>query len=130
MNKRFLCGVAAAGMLLGGCSAAALETVPIASDAAVMATESRFAFGQEVWSVRRSSGDDQAYVVRYAVVAQEGNLVAVVPMFTPDSEELRQTLTEMAQMPLDGTGHLYLVTEDNCWLDPVQAQAAADREAD
>ena len=137
MNKRFLCGLAAAGLLLSGCGAGAAETEPpvptfgsgyMATAPTESAESSRFAFGDEVWSVRRSADGGDAYLVRYMVVSQEGELVAVVPMFNPDPEEVRDVLMDAAEMPLDGTGMVQLVQVGNCYLDPAEAQAAADRE--
>lgn len=144
MKKSILvraCGLAAAGVILCGCEASAAgtavpfqnptaappaTTAPAVPDAPIRQT---LTFGQTVWSVCRSSDGGDPYLVRYSVVAQVGELVAVVPMHTPDPDKLMQSLTSAAQMPLDGTGHLYLVMADNCYLNPSDAQAAADKEA-
>lgn len=130
------------GLMLTGCgeSAMATETLtwknptpvtivePVAIAAATEPAGERFRFGQEVWSVRHSEGDGTAYIVRYAVVAQEGELIAVAPWFTGDAAELREAMTYAAGAPLDGEPYIYLVTEDNCYLDQEEAQAVADEE--
>lgn len=141
MNKRWLvraCGIAAAGMILTGCTVAAADpceptaqTEPaasIASTALSIPVGKRFSFGDAVWSVRRSADGGDAYLVRYAVVAQDGDLVAVVPMFTPDPAAMRESLEYAAELPLDGTGVLDLVMVSNCYTDAAAAQAAAARE--
>lgn len=139
MHKRILfsaCGVAAAGMILAGCAADPALTAPVPTFGAGPAVTEPVqesmpvgvAFGSVVWSVRRSADGGDAYLVRYMVVAQEGELVAVVPMFNPDPEEVRAVLMDAAEMPLDGTGMLDLVQIDNCYRDPAEAQAAVDRE--
>lgn len=89
-------------------------------------TAERFVFGDVVYSVCRSADGGDAYVVRYMVFAQSGELVAVVPMFNPSPEETREVLIDTAQMPLDGSGHLYLVTVDNCYQTQEEAQDAMD----
>lgn len=128
----FLVAAAIALPNLGGGHPVAEPVVfPAAEVQTVRETEpvrERFVFGQEVWAVRRSVDGGGAYVVRYAVFAREGDLVAVVPMFTTDPEELRQVLKEAAAAPLDGTGHLVLVEVGNCYGTQEEAQAAADRE--
>lgn len=121
---KLLLAVVVLATLMAGCGGelapeAVCETAPAQEGAT---------FGQEVWAVRRSADGGGAYVVRYAVFAQDGDLLAVVPMFTEDLGELRRALTEAAEAPLDGTGHLYLVHLDNCYPDQEAAQAAADRE--
>lgn len=128
-----------AALMFAGCGVVsknetALEVIgtvavePVDSVEPIDSIENCFDFGQIVWSVRRSVGREDAYLVRYMVVAQEGELVAVVPIFNPDPEETRAVLIEAAQMPLDGTGYLDLVLTDNCYQSREQAQMAADRE--
>lgn len=139
MKKIILFMIVAAALLLTACGADSAEewevpnfgSGPVADAHATEPTDNtgeRFNFGQEVWSVRRSDDGGDAYVVRYAVVAQDGDLIAVVPMFTTDADDMREALENAAQMPLDGSGHLYLVERDNCYLTPEEAETAADRE--
>jgi hypothetical protein len=87
----------------------------------------RFAFGDEVYSVRTSVDGGEPFTVRYMVVAQiDAEIVAVVPMFTPDPDETRAVLLDVAQMPLDESGYLDLVLTDNCYTDRAEAEAAAE----
>lgn len=131
--KKFIFAAAIAALMLAGCGAepepkTTLEVIGTAAVEPIASIENCFDFGQIVWSVRRSVDREDAYLVRYMVVAQEGELVAVVPIFNPDPVETRAVLIEAAQMPLDGTGHLDLVLVDNCYQYREQAQMAADRE--
>ena len=131
--KKFIFAAAIAALMFAGCSVApenetALEVIGTVAVEPIDSVENCFDFGQIVWSVRRSVDREDAYLVRYMVVAQEGELVAVVPIFNPDPVETRAVLIEAAQMPMDGTGHLDLVLADNCYQSREQAQVAADRE--
>lgn len=133
MRKRWklLLAIVVLATLMAGCGGepATGQAAPDAVCETAPAQEGT-AFGREVWAVRRSDDGGGAYVVRYAVFARDGDLLAVVPMFTEDPVELRRALTEAAEAPLDGTGHLYLVSLDNCYPDQEAAQAAADKEND
>lgn len=114
-------------MLLTGCgaptevTAPTIHTEPVATTVAVTEpipvteTLKDFEFGQEVWCV----GDDSdAYLIRYAVVGQNGELVEVVPYFTSDVQQLKEsmgdtTLIDMSQVYLDRYDAMVAVAEAN-----------------
>lgn len=138
MNKRFLCGIAAAGLILSGCSAGqdsgpvptfggCRETEPAVVQAATEPADGKLVYGQIVWNVIRSEDGADAYLIRSMVFAQDGDLVSVIPMFSQDPDEVRDVLNEVARMPKGEEGYLDLVTADNCYLDRESAQAEADR---
>lgn len=111
-------------MMLTGCgvpaevSAPAFENpAPTTTIATVPATETLedFEFGQEVWYVE---GNDDAYLVHYAVVGQHGELVEVVPYFTSDVQKLKESmggtyLIEISQVYLDRYEAMVAVAEAN-----------------
>lgn len=86
------------------------ETIPITES-----TQHQFDFGQEVWCVE---GNSDACLVRYAIVGQHGDLVEVVPYFTSDVQQLRESmgcpyLIEMDQVYLDRYDAMVAVAEAN-----------------
>lgn len=85
-------------------------------------------YGQIVWNVIRSEDGGDAYVVRSMVFAQDGDLVAVIPLFNPSPEETRAVMLDVAQMPKGEHGYLDLVLASNCYPNREQAQRVADRE--
>lgn len=103
--------------------------VTIVEQGADMPAESageRFGFGDVVYAVRTNMDGGGAYVVRYTVIADIGDVVAVVPMFTTDMGQLWDSLIGAAQEPLDGSGFVELVTPDNCYGSQEAAWAAAE----
>ena len=118
-------GLATAAMLITGCGASAeppvtteptIHTEPVTTTVPATETLEDFEFGQEVWCVE---GEDDTYLVRYAVVDQHGELVEVVPYFTSDVQQLRESmvctyLIEMDQVYLDRYDAMVAVAEANC----------------
>ena len=97
-------------MLLTGCGASiepivttepTIYTEPVATTVPATETLKDFEFGQEVWSVRQSNDGDGAYLIRYAVVGQNGELVEVVPYFTSDVQQLKESMGDTSMIEMD-----------------------------
>lgn len=56
-------------------------------------------FGDEVWVVE-SDGDD-AYLIRYAFIAQKGSVVEAAPYFTSDIQQLRESMGDTELIDAD-----------------------------
>lgn len=117
-------------LMFTGCGAPAevtaptIHTEPVATTVAVTepipatGTLKDFEFGQEVWSVCQSNDGEGAYLIRYAVVGQNGEMVEVVPYFTSDVQQLKEsmgdtTLIDMSQVYLDRHEAMVAVAEAN-----------------
>lgn len=121
MKIRTIIAALSATLMLTGCgmpaevTAPTIHTVPVATTIPATETLKDFEFGQEVWYVE---GECDAYLIRYAVVGQNGELVEVVPYFTSDVQQLKEsmgdtTLIEMDQVYLDRYEAMVAVAEAN-----------------
>lgn len=144
MRKRSKCAklsasVMLAAAMLSGCSTQEETGTPLferrpipvtvveqESDAPTELAGERFGFGDVVYAVRTSADGGGAYVVRYTVIADIGDVIAVVPAFTADMGQLWDSLIGAAQAPLDGSGCVELVVPDNCYGNEAAAWAAAE----
>lgn len=103
-------------LILTGCrvsaevSAPTIHTEPVTTTVPATETIEDFEFGQEVWYV---TGDDDAYLIRYTVVGQHGELIEVVPYFTSDVQQLKESM-----------GCTYLIEMDQIYLDRYEAMVA------
>lgn len=71
-------------------------------------------FGDEVWAVE---GDgEESYLIRYAFISQRDDLIEVIPYFTSDVQQLRESMDETQfidpdRMYLDRTAAMSAVAE-------------------
>lgn len=101
MKIRTIIAALAATLMLTGCcevSAPTIHTEPVPTTVSATEALEDFKFGQEVWCVE---GDGDAYLVRYAVVGQNGELVKVVPYFTSDVQQLRESMGDASLIEID-----------------------------
>lgn len=68
-------------------------------------------FGDEVWAVEGEG--EESYLVRYAFISQHDDLVEVIPYFTSDVQQLRESM-----------GETQFIDPDRVYLDRIAAMSA------
>lgn len=134
MNKRSLLALAVMiALLFCGCSTTdeslddlyvvPEDRIPVESTTSLEPVESTQAepsepandfglsFGDEVWAVE-GEGED-SYLVRYAFISQRDDLIEVIPYFTSDVQQLRESM-----------GETQFIDPDRVYLDRIAAMFA------
>lgn len=68
-------------------------------------------FGDEVWAVEGEG--EESYLVRYAFISQRDDLIEVIPYFTSDVQQLRESM-----------GETQFVDPERVYLDRIAAMSA------
>lgn len=75
------------------------------------ANEFGLSFGDEVWAVEGEG--EESYLVRYAFISQRDDLIEVIPYFTSDVQQLRESM-----------GETQFIDPKRMYLDRIAAMAA------
>lgn len=68
-------------------------------------------FGDEVWAVEGEG--EESYLVRYAFISQRDDLIEVIPYFTSDVQQLRESM-----------GETQFIDTERVYLDRIAAMSA------
>lgn len=75
------------------------------------ANEFGLSFGDEVWAVEGEG--EESYLVRYAFISRHDDLVEVIPYFTSDVQQLRESM-----------GETQFIDPERVYLDRIAAMSA------
>lgn len=81
------------------------------TESSELANEFGLSFGDEVWAVEGEG--EESYLVRYAFISQHDDLVEVIPYFTSNVQQLRESM-----------GETQFVDPDRMYFDRIAAMSA------